>query len=150
MINLGAIYFERGDYDRALDLNRRALQVSPKMAEAYVNIGLILQQRGEVVQAVESYIRATQLDAKLITAWLNLASAYTAIEEDAKAVEAARQAVTLEPDSPMAHNNLAVALYFSGEYVDAQQHLERASELGYGVDPRFVETLRAKVAVENE
>ena len=118
------------------------------MAEAHVNIGLILQQRGEVVQAIDSYTRATQIDAKLITAWLNLASAYTTIEEDIKAVEAARQAVTIEPDSPMAHNNLAVALYFSGEYAEAQRHLERAAELGYSVDPRFAEALRAKTVVE--
>ena len=106
-----------------------------------------MQQRGEVIQAIESYIKASQLDAKLITAWLNLASAYTSIEEDAKAVDAARQAVTLEPDSPMAHNNLAVALYFSGEYAEAQRHLERASELGYSVDPRFADALGAKAMV---
>ena len=47
----------------------------------------------------------------------------------------------------MAHNNLAVALYFSGEYAEAQRHLERASELGYSVDPRFADALGAKAMV---
>jgi Flp pilus assembly protein TadD len=67
------------------------------------------------------------------------------VEEDVKAVDAARQAVTLEPDSPMARNNLAVALYFKGEFKEAQRNMEKARELGYSVDPRFVEALRQKM-----
>jgi Flp pilus assembly protein TadD len=67
-------------------------------------------------------------------------------EEDVKAVDAARQAVTLEPDSPMARNNLAVALYFKGDYQEAQRNMEKAKELGYSVDPRFSEALQAKLA----
>lgn len=67
-------------------------------------------------------------------------------EEDDKAVEAARQAVTLEPDSPMARNNLAVALYFQGDYPEAQRNMEKADELGYSVDPRFAEALQQKLA----
>ena len=86
----------------------------------------------------------SRIDPRLITAWLNLASAYTMQQEDAKAVQAARQAVELDPDSGMAHNNLAVALYFSGAYQEALHHLERARELGYSVDPRFSDGLKAK------
>jgi Flp pilus assembly protein TadD len=46
----------------------------------------------------------------------------------------------------MARNNLAVALYFKGEYAEAQRNMEKAKELGYSVDPRFVEALKAKLA----
>jgi tetratricopeptide (TPR) repeat protein len=145
MINLGAIFFERGDTDRALELNQRALKVSPKMAEAHVNIGLIRQHRNEVNEAIASYTTAVQIDPRLITAWINLTSAYTMLEEDDKAVEAARQAVTLEPDSPMARNNLAVALYFKGQFKEAKRNLDKARELGYSVDPRFVEALEGKL-----
>ena len=147
MINLGAIFFDRGDTDRALELNQQALAISPDMAEAHVNIGLIHQHRNEVDQAIECYSKAVQIDPKLITAWINLTSAYTMLEEDEKAVDAARQAVTLEPDSPMARNNLAVALYFKGDFKEAQRNMEKAQELGYSVDPRFVEALQAKLGV---
>ena len=116
------------------------------MAEAHVNIGLIHQHRNEVDKAIECYDTAVQIDPKLLTAWINLTSAYTMVSEDVKAVDAARQAVTLEPDSPMARNNLAVALYFKGEYNEAQRNMEKAQELGYSVDPRFVDALKAKLA----
>jgi Flp pilus assembly protein TadD len=45
----------------------------------------------------------------------------------------------------MARNNLAVALYFKGEYNAAKQQIERAKELGYSVDSRFVQGLNAKL-----
>jgi tetratricopeptide (TPR) repeat protein len=64
---------------------------------------------------------------------------------DEKAVEAARQAVTIEPDSPIARNNLAVALYFKGDFGEAQTNMEKASELGYSVDPRFAQALTEKL-----
>ena len=76
MINLGAIFFDRGDTERAMELNERALSISPDMAEAHVNIGLIRQHRNEVDQAVKCYSKALQIDPKLITAWINLTSAY--------------------------------------------------------------------------
>ena len=85
-------------------------------------------------------------DTIFITAWINLTSAYTMVEEDDKAVDAARQAVTLEPDSAMARNNLAVALYFKGNYPEAQRNMEKAGELGYSVDSRFADALKAKLA----
>ena len=101
---------------------------------------------GDFKKALIEYKNAVQIDPKLITAWINLTSAYTMNEEDAKAVNAARQAVTLEPDSPMARNNLAVALYFKGDYQEAQRNMEKARELGYSVDPRFSQALQAKLA----
>ena len=116
------------------------------MAEAHVNIGLIRQQQGDAKAAVECYDKAVQIDPHVLTAWINLTSAYTMLEEDAKAVEAARQAVTLEPDNAMARNNLAVALYFNGDFSESRQNLEKARELGYSVDPRFADALEAKLA----
>ena len=90
-------------------------------------------------------MKATQIIPELITGWINLTSAYTMKEEDDKAVEAARQAVTIDPDSPMARNNLAVALYFKGEFEDARQNMEKARDLGYSVDSRFAQALEEKL-----
>ena len=69
-------------------------------------------------------------------------------QEDEKAVEAAREAINLDPDSAMARNNLAVALYFKGEYKESHQNMLNAKELGYSVDPRFAEALEKNMAGE--
>ena len=59
---------------------------------------------------------------------------------------AARKGLELDPDSPLGHNNLAVALYFSGKFAEAKIHMEKARELGYSVDPNFVARLQEKLA----
>ena len=111
----------------------------------YANAGDAAMSNQKYQEAIDNYTKAAQIDPKLLTAWLNLSSAYNMIEETEKAVEAARQAITLEPDSAMGHNNLAVSLYFAGDFAGAKQHMDRARELGYSVDPRFADALRDKV-----
>ncbi|HKJ66069.1 MAG TPA: hypothetical protein VJ969_11745, partial [Desulfopila sp.] len=65
--------------------------------------------------------------------------------EDERALKAARKGVELEPESPLAHNNLAVALYFGEDFKKAMEHMEKASELGYSVDPQFKRSLEEKL-----
>lgn len=146
MINLGAIYFGQGDLDKAQELNEKAVSVSPESAQAHANLGLIWQQRNDLDKAILSYEKAIQHDPKLASIWMNLTSVLTMKGEDERAVKAARKGLELEPDSPLGHNNLAVALYFCGNFGDAKNHLDKAKELGYSVDPNFVSSLQEKLA----
>ena len=65
---------------------------------------------------------------------------------DDRAVTAATKGLELDPDSPLGQNNLAVALYFNERFSEAKIHLDKASELGYSVDPNFVSSLQEKLA----
>ncbi len=141
MINLGAIYFGMGEIDKAQKMNEQAVEIQPENAQAHANLGLIWQQRNELEKALEAYTKAIQFNPKLASTWINLTSVLTMKGEDDRAVEAARKALDLEPDSPLGHNNLAVALYFVENYKDSQNHMLKAKELGYSVDPNFVEKL---------
>jgi Tfp pilus assembly protein PilF len=116
------------------------------MAEAHVNVGLILQQQGKVQEALTCYQKAVDIVPTMITAWINMTSVYTMLEEDDKAVESARQAISIEATSGLARNNLAVALYFKGEYKEAKEQLDRAKEYGYSVDSRFSHALDMQLA----
>jgi Flp pilus assembly protein TadD len=86
------------------------------------------------------------VDASLATAWINMTSVLTMQGEDARALEAARKGLELDGDSAVAHNNLAVALYFSGQFQEAKRYLDNARNLGYPVEPRFVESLEEKLS----
>ncbi len=146
MINLGAIYFGMGNLERAQELNEQAIQAQPDTsAQAYANLGLIWQQRNELDKAIGAYDKAIQYDPKLATVWMNLTSVLTMKGEDERALKAARKATEMEPDSPLAQNNLAVALYFSNDFSTAKIHMEKAKELGYSVDPNFIAGLEEKL-----
>ena len=62
-----------------------------------------------------------------------------------EAIKHNREAIRIDPDSPQAHNNLAVELYFIGEYAEAWKEVRLAEELGAGPNPEFIEALREKV-----
>ncbi|MEA3466974.1 MAG: tetratricopeptide repeat protein [Thermodesulfobacteriota bacterium] len=147
MINLGAIYFGQGNLDKAQEMNEMAIAAQPEFsAQAHANLGLIWQQRNELDKSIAAYEKAIQYDSKLATVWMNLTSVLTMKGEDDRALKAARKATELEPDSALAQNNLAVALFFSGDYATAKNHVEKARELGYSVDPKFIEGLEEKLA----
>ena len=77
---------------------------------------------------------------------MNLTSVLTMKGDDSRAVVAAKKGLELDPESPLGNNNLAVALYFSGDYAASKVHMEKARELGYSVDPNFVTSLQEKLA----
>lgn len=146
MINLGAIYFSKGDIAKAQELNEEAIRVMPETAQAHANLGLIWQQRNELDKAIAAYDKAIQYNPKLSTVWVNLTSVLTMKGEDERALKSALRGVEIDPDSPLAQNNLAVALFFSGEYKLSKEHMEKARELGYSVDPNFVNRLSQELA----
>jgi tetratricopeptide (TPR) repeat protein len=75
-----------------------------------------------------------------------MASVHLMARNDVKALEAAQEAVKLEPDFAMAQNNLAVALYYNGNYETAKKHADKAIKLGYEVDPRFLDALSQELS----
>ena len=77
---------------------------------------------------------------------ISTASFLTMKGEDARALKAARKGVEIDPDSPLAQNNLAVALFFSRDFKSSKEHMEKARELGYSVDPNFVNRLNQELA----
>jgi hypothetical protein len=46
----------------------------------------------------------------------------------------------------MAQNNLAVAFYYNGDYQAARKHADKAIELGYDVDQRFLDALNRELS----
>ncbi len=146
MINLGAIYFGQGNLDKAQEMNEMAIEAQPDTsAQAHCNLGLIWQQRNEMDKAIAAYEKALQYEPKLATVWMNLTSVLTMKGDDGRALVSAQRALELEPDSPLGQNNMAVALFFSGDYVSSKNHMEKAKELGYSVDPQFAAALEEKL-----
>jgi len=146
LINLGALYFDMGNIDKAQAVNEQAVNINQASAQAHANLGLIWQNRGDAVRALDYYMDAVRHDPKLVTVWINMTSVHLMLRNDDKALEAAKEAAKLEPDFPVAQNNLAVALYYNGDYQTARKHVEKAIDLGYAVDRRFLDALNQELS----
>lgn len=102
--NLGLIYYERGDYGRALAQFGEAIRLDPKYAAPRVLKGTSLLALGRLQEATVELEGAVNIDPREPTARLELARAYERAGDFAGAVEQFRTVRELAPrDSEYAY-----------------------------------------------
>jgi tetratricopeptide (TPR) repeat protein len=126
---LGIAYGKKGEYDRAIEAFRKALELKPDLYEAWNNLGVAYDAKGEYDRAIEAYCKALELKPDLHEAWYNLGVAYGMKREHDQAIEALHKALELQPDDPQAWNDLGVAYGIKGEYDQAIKACRKALEL---------------------
>jgi tetratricopeptide (TPR) repeat protein len=76
-VNLGTIWFHRGNYVEAIFCYMRAMDVDPEFALAYFNLANLMDEIGiQTPEAIGYYEKAIQLDPKFADAYYNLALLY--------------------------------------------------------------------------
>jgi predicted O-linked N-acetylglucosamine transferase (SPINDLY family) len=114
---------------------RRALEIKPDSAEAYINLGVALKESGQFKAAQASYRQALKIKPDFAEAYNNLGSILKEIGQLDEAVASYRKAVELKPDYAEAHSNLGILLKDLGQHDDAAISYRKALEL----KPDFVE-----------
>ena len=72
--------FDAGDYNGALELFRRIVEIDPSTAESHANLGSVLGQLGRYQEAVESFQRALAIDPDMEDVRRNLRVARQRLE----------------------------------------------------------------------
>ncbi len=75
-INLGCLFFQLGELEKARNSFCTALALDPRNAVCHFNLGCILDEIGEFEKAVEHLSRAIEIEPGHADAHFNLASAY--------------------------------------------------------------------------
>jgi uncharacterized protein (TIGR02466 family) len=113
-------------FEEAASCYRKALALSPRIAELHFNLGVALSNLGRYDDAIASYKRAAALKPDLAVVHFNLG---TALQERGRLDEAAaslRKALTLEPGFFEAHGNLGTVLQKQGMLEEAEASYRRA------------------------
>lgn len=116
------------DYDKAVELSRAALQVSPDNAQLWTLQGIALVNKGSSKEALAAFGHALKISPNDVAA---LAGA-SQIEYQAgnqSAVPLLKRLLAARPDNPTAHAMLAVLDYRRGDCTGAVTHFEKAGEL---------------------
>ncbi len=75
-INLGTIYYNQRNFQRAEELYRSATVMDPEYALAFFDLGNVLDEMQRLQEAITAYQRAVQLVPQYADAHYNLALAY--------------------------------------------------------------------------
>ena len=135
---MGALYHERGDFARAVDAYRRAIEQRPNAAATHRNLGDSLLRHGPHRRGagrVSAGRRPGRGGAAVNPAdALNLASLAVYLQKAGDGPAAARrldEALRRAPADPQVQYRAALVYALAGRTSEALAALERALELGY-------------------
>lgn len=142
--NLGLLYNSQGDHKEAVKQIKKALLIKPGYLKAYDALAAIYIASGSEADVVDICRKAIRAKPTHLQACINLCSAYGKLGNLKEAVAYGEKAVKIDPQSALAHMNLAVSYFYTKEYALASRHCDIASGLGYRIDPKFLEELKAR------
>jgi len=128
----GAAAYNTGDFDRATEAYRAAVDANPNDPEALNNLGQMLVRTNHASEAVQYFDRAIDLSQDAWAYRFNRARAYAELQQWPQAIAGYRDAARLFPEDYATQYNLARALQANGDLPDAITAFERAIALAPG------------------
>jgi len=130
---LGAVLGATGRKSKAVNANRKAVDLSPNDAEAHNNLGITLKEMGRLDEAKTSYTQAIALKPDYADAHNNFGNVLKDMGRLGEAHASFTKAIGLKPDYAEAHYNLGNTLEELGRLEKAEASYLRAITL----KPRF-------------
>jgi predicted negative regulator of RcsB-dependent stress response len=115
---LGELYFQQGDWDKALGNFTKAVELDPQNGDLQIKLAIIYWHSGDIEAGIEQLDGALQLDPSRITTRFYRGILLSTVKgREAEAVAELKKAIELDPNSEL-----------------AQRARKRLAELGADVD----------------
>ncbi len=98
--NLGSAYHNKGDYRRAIENYKKAVEFSRDYAPAYINMGISYEALKEWDNAIAAYKKAGELEPDTALPYLQMGDLYLRLNRQEAAVDALLIAITNDPNGP--------------------------------------------------
>src|SRR5499433_1028176 len=127
--NLGEVYQDRGQFDRAAAHFEQSVRMRPGYGPGHFHLGATRAQQGRPEEAMREYEEAVRLMPDSAVPYYNMGLALVALGRPTEAIKCYRQAVKMVPGYADAHNNLGLLLTDEGKFDEAVTHLREAVAL---------------------
>jgi tetratricopeptide (TPR) repeat protein len=108
--NLGVAWYERGDYEKAVEFSQKAVSLNPGYVAALNNLGVAYAKQGKFTVALECYEKATCLEPHYGTAFYNIGVTFYKLGDQDKAIEYFKKAFVQDPKHMSAYHHETLAL----------------------------------------
>ena len=149
--SLGSFFLQKKDFDQAILLLDRSIELNPKSAQAYNIRGLTHSYKKEYDLALADYNNAVEINPGYAPAYYNRARLFETQGDFDRAISDLNKALEINPSYVFAHNNLAwlLATAKSPAFRDGKKALEhalKACDLTNRNNPKYLDTLAAAYA----
>jgi len=149
--NLGIIFLQRGELDKAIARLQAAIDLRPENGPAHNNLAKAFLQKGQLTEAMIHYRKFLEIEPQNVEARNILGTALIQQGHVREAVEQWQDALAIEPENGNAASNLAWVFATSPEDsirngARAVELAERALHLSGGKIPMIFRTLGAAYA----
>ena len=126
--NLGSIYLDAGQVERAMPYFQRALESKPDFSEAHSNLGEALMRTGRVDEGLLELNKAVAIAPDSAESQYNLGNALMQVGQLDGAVDHFKAALNIKPDYVQADNNLGIVFLRTRQLDEARDYFQRALE----------------------
>lgn len=105
--NLGLVYLEERDLERAEKCSRKAIELAPGFANAWANLAVTLRARGSLEEALHALGRALELNPHMRSAAVTYGHLLYRLDRLPQALEFYRHWLAHSPDDPIPQHMLA-------------------------------------------
>ena len=109
--NAGVMSYHNGQYEHALELFEKAVEIDKSFTEAHNNLGLTYTEMNQEEKATESFKKAIELNPELGATYNNLGYVFYRTGSYVEAVEMYNEAIGRSKDNSSAWTNLGNAFY---------------------------------------
>lgn len=108
-VNLGALYNRQGNFNKAIEMCRKAVSIDRKSADGYYNLGFAHKKLNQLALAVPAYREAIRINPQMTAAHVNLGNVFTEMGNLREAIVHFKQALIIDPTFEKAQAGLEKA-----------------------------------------
>lgn len=127
--NLGNLYYQGGQYEKAIEPLRKALEHHPYDADAHYTLGNAYDKLKRHPEAAKEFEELTRIEPQNASVYYNLGNAFSNQQKNEQAVAQYKKALSLNPKNGPAHYALGLAYQRLNRPQEAVQALQEAVKL---------------------
>jgi len=128
-LNLGIVYSDSKNNEKAAEAFEKAIEINPKEIGAYNELAIVYTRMGKPEKAEEVMSRIKEIGSQNPDIFYNLGVNYYNSKNFKKAADEFQKALDIKPDYALAHKYLGFASFNCGETERAVLHLKKYLEL---------------------